>query len=512
MEDNQDEVEDEYYSDDPVVDAKIDWYYKLRSFAPVAILLLVTTIYLPNTVGGKISLNSNASSIEFGQAVPRTVVCTEDSSLTLTPYNKFVNSSGIGSNLFGSFKVEGIPPSCLGKDITLAAFNNTSSFPLTLFDSDTVAAIVAKVYISPDNNFYPVNSPNFQVVKNSDTSFTAVFDDPVGLSTNVAKITLQTSMHSSAGLIWDYRSTSAVGSSLNFMDVAYGNGVFLAGGMNNCSAIATMSSSDAINWTKKTSTFFDTLTFGNDKFVGGCEFLKLVYSLNSGSNWAQATTGAWPVFTGSTFGKGVYLLTGSGNSAMNIWRSTNATTWVGVNVKLSLDQVVYGNGIFAVLNWCGMGSISTAYSCGYAGQVALMTSSDLGLTWTQRTVANTHRWTKIAYGNGQFVAVSEAYPFAVAAETKKRVMTSPDGITWTSRTIPDEAILNVWSDITYGNGLFVAISNSGTGNRVMTSPDGITWTVRKAAVDNKWGAITFGNGKFVAVSADGNGNQVMSSG
>ena len=44
-------------------------------------------------------------------------------------------------------------------------------------------------------------------------------------------------------------------------------------------------------------------------------------------------------------------------------------------------------------------------------------------------------------------------------------MTSPDGITWTSQ---QSAANNVWTTITYGNGLFVAVSASGTGNRVMT--------------------------------------------
>jgi hypothetical protein len=45
-------------------------------------------------------------------------------------------------------------------------------------------------------------------------------------------------------------------------------------------------------------------------------------------------------------------------------------------------------------------------------------------------------------------------------------MTSPDGITWTSRTSASE---NNWTSITYGDGLFVAVSSTGTGDRVMTS-------------------------------------------
>ena len=84
-----------------------------------------------------------------------------------------------------------------------------------------------------------------------------------------------------------------------------------------------------------------------------------------------------------------------------------------------------------------------------------------------------------------------------------------DGITWTSRT---SAADNEWRGITYGNGLFVAVSSTGTGNRVMTSPDGITWTSRTSAADNNWRSVTYGDGLFVAVSVTGTGNRVMTSG
>ena len=46
------------------------------------------------------------------------------------------------------------------------------------------------------------------------------------------------------------------------------------------------------------------------------------------------------------------------------------------------------------------------------------------------------------------------------------------GDTWTP------AADNNWDSVTFGNGLFVAVSYYGTGDRVMTSPDGITWTSR----------------------------------
>ena len=124
-----------------------------------------------------------------------------------------------------------------------------------------------------------------------------------------------------------------------------------------------------------------------------------------------------------------------------------------------------------------------------------------GHIWTSRSAAANNTWSSVTYGNGLFVAVS-------ASGTGNRVMTSPDGITWTSRS--SAADIN-WQSVTYGNGLFVAVSLSGTGNRVMTSPDGITWASRSSAADNSWRSVTYGDGLFVAVSSTGTGNRVMTS-
>jgi predicted RecA/RadA family phage recombinase len=123
------------------------------------------------------------------------------------------------------------------------------------------------------------------------------------------------------------------------------------------------------------------------------------------------------------------------------------------------------------------------------------------VTWTSRTSAADNSWRSVAYGNGVFVAVAQT-------GTGNRVMTSPDGITWTIRT---SAADNNWNAVTYGNDLFVAVAGTGTGNRVMTSPDGITWTIRTSAADKSWSTVTYGNGLFVAVANSTTGNRVMTS-
>jgi hypothetical protein len=69
--------------------------------------------------------------------------------------------------------------------------------------------------------------------------------------------------------------------------------------------------------------------------------------------------------------------------------------------------------------------------------------------------------------------------------TGNRVMTSPDGITWTSRT---SAADNNWQSVAWSAtlGLFIAVATSGSPNQIMTSPDGINWTTRTAPNTNDY--------------------------
>ena len=118
-----------------------------------------------------------------------------------------------------------------------------------------------------------------------------------------------------------------------------------------------------------------------------------------------------------------------------------------------------------------------------------------GITWTARNAAEANQWSSVTFGNGTFVAVSNS--------GTNRVMTSTDGITWTARNVPASS----WTSVTYGNGVFVAVAGFGT-DRIMTSPDGITWTPRGSSTDS-WDAIAYGNNTFVAVGMST--NRVMTS-
>jgi hypothetical protein len=71
---------------------------------------------------------------------------------------------------------------------------------------------------------------------------------------------------------------------------------------------------------------------------------------------------------------------------------------------------------------------------------------------------------------------------------------------WVIRT---SAADNDWRAVCFGNNLFVAVANSGTGNRIMTSPDGITWTLQTSAADYDWVDICYGLGYYVCISSNG---------
>lgn len=107
-------------------------------------------------------------------------------------------------------------------------------------------------------------------------------------------------------------------------------------------------------------------------------------------------------------------------------------------------------------------------------------------TWTAKTMPSSANWSRIAYGNGTFVAI--------IANTTNKCATSTDGSTWTQRTM---ASSQTWKDVAFGAGVFVAMAGSGGAvNTAATSPNGITWTTRNMPGAYDWRAVTYANGKF----------------
>jgi hypothetical protein len=100
-------------------------------------------------------------------------------------------------------------------------------------------------------------------------------------------------------------------------------------------------------------------------------------------------------------------------------------------------------------------------------------------------------WTDITYGDGKFVAVGN-----YQSTSASQMIYSFDGITWLTGSGAGSVS---YASVIYADNKFVAVA-SGVGGTAW-STDGITWNAEGTTItqSNGWRALAYGDGKFVAV-------------
>lgn len=223
------------------------------------------------------------------------------------------------------------------------------------------------------------------------------------------------------------------------------------------------------------------------------------------------------------YGNGMFVAIGREQiyGTRKVATSSDGKRWVVNDLDTGgshLKTIAFGNGKFV--------AVGVTQDKGYQPQSARVFVSADGAAWDNYEVP-AQEWESIAFGNGIFVAVaglrydySRKYSDKVGAVLEEHVMTSPDGVNWT----PAPVLAQDWSDVAFGDGRFVAVSNSsdsstapspyatnsGTRNRVMTSIDGVNWVTHDAS-DGNWTGVTFASGQFIAVGWLRAGGIAMSS-
>lgn len=253
------------------------------------------------------------------------------------------------------------------------------------------------------------------------------------------------------GTTWNARILyySAGAASATLRGIWFANGVFVISAIKaNATAVGTQffTSSDGITWSR---------------FEVEATLQNTMYPLFSAGNWYA--------FSGS--GSGTYRSTDNGftwNGSVVVTGSTgravNGTTIVvgnnsvtGSDVNYSTDgggnfftattpvmyfgSIAYGNGLFVGVDTRGTASTTAAYS------------SD-GITWNSATLPSAI-WKSVAFANGVFFATSSSGTIGA---------TSTNGSTWTSVTLPTSAVAMVamCAGGPTNNKIFVAMPQSGT--------------------------------------------------
>ena len=122
----------------------------------------------------------------------------------------------------------------------------------------------------------------------------------------------------------------------------------------------------------------------------------------------------------------------------------------------------------------------------------ILTSPD-AVTWTTRTSPVTNFLSGITWTGTQLVAVG----------TTGTVLTSPDGVSWTARTSVTSATNQF--DVTWTGTQLVAVGNNINGpvGTILSSPDGITWTSWNSGTANALNCVIWTGSQFVVVGANG---------
>jgi hypothetical protein len=122
-------------------------------------------------------------------------------------------------------------------------------------------------------------------------------------------------------------------------------------------------------------------------------------------------------------------------------------------------------------------------------QIGLIPDGPVLTTWTVGTSPINRPYTA-TYGNGVFVAAGDA----------SSLVTSTDGVTWTSRNPNFPAGTTDIFGSDFGGGIFVIGTDNGS---LATSTDGATWTLRTSGTTSSIEAVAYGNSLYVIAGANG---------
>lgn len=300
-------------------------------------------------------------------------------------------------------------------------------------------------------------------------------------------------------------------------DVVFGNDLFVV--VTTRGEIVTTPNPNGGPWTirrEPQSNPLTSITFGDGRFVA-VGSAGTVLTSTDGFVWNGQSGAEGTDLTGVTYGNGAFVAVGRSG----IFRSPDGSSWTRALDSVNLDAVTYGNNMFMAV---GRGVILSSpngidwdrqpresffpFNIGYGngvfvivGASGMIMSSEDGSEWRISPPDNSSTapvLNDVLFFGGSFFIVGIA-----RNEARGVILTSEDGVTWTSRITSSASPL---MGAAAGNGRAVIVGGGLWGatelpNVVVTSPDGVVW--RDQTLETTLSGVTFDAGKFVAVGNNG---------
>ena len=271
------------------------------------------------------------------------------------------------------------------------------------------------------------------------------------------------------------------------LELAFGNGYFLASSVNHSSADYVYYSTNGIDWAAgclrcvgpSSAPFHaDSFAIGNGQFIT---------ANTEGEMFIATDPRQWSVLrvaedlNGIAYGAGRFVAVGNRSTVLSSSDGRDWTYAFGGRKNSNLPDlfgVAFGNNIFVAVGGSG----------------PYMATSRDGSEWVEQNALalGTSEWLRgVVFGNGLFVAAGER--IEGTATHVPKIVISRDGTNWTYPAFT--ATTTGFNGVGYGNGVYVVVGDQGA---IVSSPDGTTWTVRASGTSQTLRAVTFHNGRFLA--------------
>ena len=291
--------------------------------------------------------------------------------------------------------------------------------------------------------------------------------------------------------------------------MAYGAGVFVLIDDTGCSTSPT-----GVTWNTRAGytavTSCSNICFGAGIFVvSQNDATNPIQTSTDGTAWTARPYGALNANKAVGFVGGSFVLMGSSTGIT--YTSANGTSWTTNNPGGFINTAatwITSNGTYYVAGGAAASDFSISYDVTHWQQVEKLTQALKQVAWSgSRYFTNRDNnqsswsadgvtWLILPGAFGTQAYGAAYFNGLYCLSDSSNYLTSPDGWTWTSRTVPTyRAVSGLW----VANGRLYSLNNSGN---FSYSADGLTWTDTGAWPSSaNWFGVTYGNSVYLAWTA-----------